>query len=115
MNTKNEKIDVDQLKKVSREFYNMQELANHIRGNMGICWSWGTHAFVKMNDMVLRFKVNGHHHKGHVYLCVNGADLFDVYLTTTHGKIVDILNDVYLEDLIDRIDVRVEKIAEYTH
>ena len=61
-----------------------------------------------MNKFVLRFKVNGFNHKGHVYVGVNGLDLFDVYLTTTKGTIVKVITDIYLMDFIDIVDKAVE-------
>ena len=51
--------------------------------------------FTNYKNKVLRFKVNGHHHKGHVYVAVNGSDLYDVYLTTTRGNIVKEIKDIF--------------------
>jgi len=48
-----------------------------------------------------------------VYIVVNGSDLFDVYLTDNKGKIKESLIDVYVEDLINTIDQRVEYIDAY--
>jgi hypothetical protein len=76
-------------------------------------WSWGANAFKNYKNRVLRFTVSGHIHKGHVYIAVNGSDLYDVYLTTSHGNIKKTLNDIYFEDLQDRLDVEIERIAEY--
>lgn len=76
-------------------------------------WSWGANAFVTVKTKALRFKVNGHHHKGHVYLSVNGCDLFDVVLTSTMGTVKKVMTDIYFDDLFDRIDVEIERIPEY--
>jgi hypothetical protein len=57
--------------------------------------------------------VQGHHHKGHVYLVVNGSDLFDAYLTTSKGTIKSIEKDIHIEDFIDRLDVKIERIDNY--
>lgn len=105
-----EAIDIN--KKGNREFYSMLELVNVLRKNP-IVWSWGAHAWTKMNKYFLRFKVNAHRHKGHIYICVNGADLFDIYLTTIRGNTVKVFNDVYVSDLIETIDNEIEKIPEY--
>ena len=109
-----EKIDFQSFTKTHREFYSMQELVNAILVNhIEKVWSWGAHAWTKMNDYCLRFMVHGHHHHGHVYLVVNGGDLFDVYLTTSRGKIKDIMTDIFIEDLVDVIDRKVERIEAY--
>ena len=107
-----EKIDHNSFTKTHREFYSMQELANVLRRNQKV-WSWGAHAWTKMNDYCLRFMVQGHHHHGHVYLAVNGGDLFDVYLTSNRGKIKEIITDIFIEDLVDVIDEKVERIDSY--
>jgi hypothetical protein len=108
-----EKIDVSLFAGTHREFADMTGLANALRKN-NLVWSWGASAWTKANDYCLRFKVNGHHHKGHVYLAVNAMDLFDIYLTSNQGTIKKIFTDVYLEELVDTIDVAVEKIAAYS-
>jgi len=107
-----EKIDHTKFDKGHRPFEEMSEFVNIISKNHKI-WSWGTHAWTKMSKFCLRFKVTGHHHKGHVYIVVNVSDLFDVYFTTTHGKIKKIENDIYIEDFIDRLDIVIEKIDAY--
>lgn len=107
-----EKIDCKSFVTSHRPFDDMNGLVNAIRRNM-IVWSWGANNWTKMNDYSLRFTVNGHHFKGHIYLVVNGSDLFDIYLTSNRGNIKDILTDIYLEDLIDVIDRRIERIPEY--
>ena len=107
-----EKIDHNAFIETHREFDTMQDLVNAIRTN-AVIWSWGAHAWTKMNDFCLRFKVQGHHHNGHVYIVVNGADLFDVYLTTSRGTIKNIFTDIFVDCLIDTIDNAVERIPSY--
>ena len=95
---KGENINIDKIG--CREFYTMDEFASTI-GRTLFSITWGSHAWTKMNKNVLRFKVNAHRHKGHIYVAVNFMDLFDVYLTTTKGKIVKVFTDVYLEDFLN--------------
>ena len=59
--------------------------------------------------------VSGHHHKGHVYIVLAGDDTFTLYLTTSKGTIKKIVEMVYIDELIDRIDVEVERIKEYVN
>lgn len=93
-------------------FHTMQELASAMTKNMKV-WSWGAHGWTAIGDKFLKFKVNGHHHKGYVYLGVNGLDLFDIILVNKFGDIKEEIHDIYLEDLIDTIDEKVEKIDAY--
>jgi len=95
-----------------RTFYSMQELVTAISRTMKVM-SWGSHAWTMMNKALLRFRVQAHRHKGHVYIAVNGADLFEIWLTTLQGNIKKHFSDVYLEDLIDTIDQEIEAIPEY--
>ncbi len=107
-----DKINIEEFNTGHREFLGMQEFVQNI-ARLRKVWSWGAHAWTKMNDYCLRFKVNGNHFSGHVYLVVNGADLFDVYYTTTRGTIKMIDNDIYLDMLLDTIDKKVEWIEDY--
>lgn len=106
------KIDINELARVSRpqDCHGTLQVLSH---NRMVFFSWGATAFTNFKDKVLRFKVNGHHHKGHVYVVVNGADLFDVYLTTTRGTIVKEMNDIYFDELQSRVDNAIERIDEY--
>ena len=80
-----------------------------------IVWSWGFHNPTIYNDKVLGFNVNGHLHKGKVFLAVNGSDLFEIYFTSHKGEIMQVQKDVYLEDLTTTIDNVVEKIPQYKY
>lgn len=91
-----------------REWHEQTEFVNAIRRNP-IVWSWGATAWTTMGKYALRFKVNGYLHKGHVYLSVNASDLFVVTLTTIRGKITNIIDDVYIDNIIDVIDGVVER------
>jgi hypothetical protein len=95
-----------------RSFDDMEGLVGVLRRHQTV-WSWGAHAWTKMNDYCLRFKVQGHHHYGHIYLVVNGRDLFDIYLTSLRGTVREHIEDVYLDSLIEVIDDKVERIAAY--
>ena len=106
------KIDHRIFVETTRPFDDMNGLCSAIRRNSHV-WSWGAHAWTRMNAHCLRFMVNGHHHKGHVYLVVNLDDLFDAYLTTSRGTIKDVIRDVYIDELVMRLDDRIERIEAY--
>jgi hypothetical protein len=107
-------INIDEITKSTREF-NCNEILDYFRMHTHLFWSWGANGFGNYNNKALKFKVNGHHHKGFVYIVLNGLDLFDVYLTAKSGKIKETLNDIYLEDLFTILDERIEKLPEYSH
>ena len=94
------------------DFYSMADLHSAIRRTMKV-FCWGAHAWTKMNEKMLRFKVEAHRHKGHVYIAVQGNDLFIVYLTNIDGTIKKTFTDVYIDSLIDTIDTEIEYIPAY--
>ena len=106
------KLDINELASKSR-LQDCNETLKVLSHNKIVFFSWGPQAFKNFSNRVLRFKVNGHNHKGHVYVAVNGSDLYDVYLTTTRGNIVKEIRDIYFDELQDRVDDAVERIDSY--
>jgi hypothetical protein len=106
-----EKISIEELKQ--GRILDCKELLSFFQAHKSLFWSWGAHAFMKMTESCLRMKVNGHHHKGHVYIFLNAADTFDVYLTSTQGKILQIIEGLYIDQIFNVLDERIEKIAAY--
>ena len=106
------KIDIDALGKKSRP-QDMNGTLAVLRNDFWKFASWGAEGFQKHKDRVLKFKVNGHHHKGYVYLAVSGSDLYDAYLTDLMGEIVKEVKDMYFDELVDRLDVVIEKVESY--
>ena len=113
MNTKGEVINFEEITKSCRVFDPNETIAQ-LRMDAIKFMCWGATAFTVDNmkkPRMLRFKVSGMKHKGHVYVFLNGADLYDVYLTTIKGKIVDTNGSMglYFDQLTDWIDDRIEK------
>jgi len=116
MNQIKEVIDFKEITKGCRNL-NVKELMNLLRHNLSIFWSWGSHAYTidnKNDCRMFRMTVSGNLHKGHVYIFVNGSDLFDVYLTTNRGTIKQIKKDLFFDMLVNWIDTNIEKIPEYS-
>jgi hypothetical protein len=115
MNTKGEKINSEEITKSCRVFDPNETLAQlQMNRHKYICW--GATAFTvdnMKNPKMLRFYVSGMKHKGHVYIFLNGADLYDVYICTTQGTIKEIGTDLYFDMLTDWIDDRIEKQDNY--
>jgi len=114
MNEVNEKIEIKEIVKSCRSF-NLVEILNVIiRSGLTRAGSWGFRSpFIMVKNYAFRFTVSGMHHKGHVYIVLNGLDLFDIYYTSNQGTIKKISKDVYIEDFIETLDVNIERIAEY--
>lgn len=116
MNAINEKIEPSEIIKGCREL-NPKELISLLQRNRNIFWSWGANNFIvdrMKSPRMFRMLVRGHLHKGHVYIFLNGLDLFDVYYTSNRGTIKKISTGLYFDMLVNDIDITIEKIKEYS-
>ena len=91
-------------------------MANYImqifRAYAMVVFSWGFNTPTAIANG-LRFKVQGFKFKGTVEVVYNeGTDLFELKLIK-NGKVVETVEDVYLDSLVDVIDYRVEKVDNY--
>jgi len=116
MNTKGEKIVIKPIIDQCREM-NVQELFSLLKSDIAKFWSWGVlpKSFKAEGEYTKYFRmiVQGHHHKGHVWIFLNGLDLFDVYFTSRQNTIKEIKTDLYFDMLVDVIDKFVEWVPEY--
>lgn len=94
------------------------EMANYIlrilRSQLMVMFSWGfNHPVALPNNKGLRFNVQGFKFKGTVEVVYNeGWDLFDVRFIN-NGKVIDTIEELYLDGLVDAIDRYVEKTDDY--
>ena len=81
-----------------------------IRSQLIVVFSWGFHKPQRLpNDQGLSFMVDGYKYQGRVQVIYNeGADLFEVRLD--NGEIVE---NVYLDQLVNVIDGMVERCDDY--
>lgn len=81
-----------------------------LRGNLMVVLSWGFHRLMALpEDKGLRFYVEGFKYQGVVDVVYNdGRDLFEVSLGD--GTLVE---DVYLDCLVNVIDGLVERVDNY--
>lgn len=110
-----EKLDWSAKAKQCRNL-DVNELLYVLRSNIMIFFSWGTSRYTvdSRNDVrMFRMQVNGHKHKGFVYIFLNGLDLFDVYLTDFNDVIEKIGSDLYNDMIRDWIDENIEKQSNY--
>ena len=79
-----------------------------------ILMSWGfqSPAVVRLG---LRLKVSGFKLKGTVEIKYNeGLDLFDLTFYNVDGSVRNTLVGVYFDELVDSIDLEVERVENYT-
>lgn len=103
-----------QLSRESRDWpkESINEFIRAIARKVKVC-CWASRNWTIASKNVLKFRVSAHRHKGYIYVRVNGADLFDIFLVSTTGKIKKVFTDIYVEDFIDTIDNEIERIPEY--
>ena len=95
---------------ICKRGFDVQELADALRKNaFWTVGSWGAHAWTRHDNKWLRFMVNGMKHKGHVYITLDWNDTFILYFTTSRGKIVAKMEDIYIDMLVPTIDKFVER------
>ena len=82
-------------------------------GGKAIVWSWGANNWINIQNKALRFTVKGNHFKGHIYIFLNGLDLYDIYYCSNRGTIKIIDTDIFCEDLTEVIDRKIEYISDY--
>lgn len=89
-----------------------QYIMSILKTKLMVVWSWGFNSPMAIPNG-LRFKVQGFKFRGVVDVVYNeGIDLFEVSFIK-RGKVVDVITDVYLDMLVDVIDNKVEKTADY--
>ena len=94
------------------------EMAKYIlrilRSQLMVMFSWGfNHPVALPNNEGLRFNVQGYKFKGIVEVIYNECwDLFDVRFIKG-GKVIDTIEEIYLDSLVDVIDDYVEKSPDY--
>lgn len=87
--------------------------------NKVVYFTWGATQFSYginvHNNPFLRFKVNGMKFKGYVWIFYNrGMDWYDIEFISTHGNLKHRIEEVYFDELQEKIDNYVEKIDSYT-
>ena len=95
------------------------EMARYIwsilKTQLTIIMSWGIDpGSIKVVDLGIQFHVQGFKHTGYVKVTLNeGKDLFEISLLSDDGECVKFLDEVYLDMLVDTIDLAIEKTEDY--
>lgn len=83
-----------------------------LKTQLMVVWSWGFHNPVAIENG-LRFRVSGFKFKGVVEVVYDeGTDLFNVSFIK-RSKEVEVVNGVFFDMLVEVIDNKVEKTADY--
>ena len=96
-----------------------QEMARYIwsilKTQLTIIMSWGINpGSIKVVDLGIQFHVQGFKHTGYVKVALNeGKDLFEISLLSDDGECVKFLDEVYLDMLVDTIDLAIERTEDY--
>jgi len=98
---------------LTKRDFNVKEIVDFFYSHGATYWSWGAEKLTNYMNKGLHFKVNGHHHKGYVFIALDWSDTFDVHIISTQGKILNTYTEVYIFDLFETIDNRIERIPEY--
>jgi hypothetical protein len=94
--------------------FDPQETLQVLKGtNQQIYWSWGVEKVVNYNDLGLILLVNGHHHKGVVFIRLSWDDTYSYFLLNPDLSIKLETHNVYFDELQERVDKDVEYIDKY--
>lgn len=97
---------------VQREF-NPKETLQVLQHNKQIYWSWGVEKLVNYYDKGLILIVNGHHHKGLLFIRLSWDDTYSYFLLNDDNSIKKEVHNVYFDELQNRVDKDIEYINEY--
>jgi len=97
---------------VQREF-NVDETLLLLQQKPNVFWSWGVEKVLKVKDKGLFLMVNGHHHKGWVFIILAWNDTYSYYLLESEKNIKKEVHNVYFDELQYRLDKDIEYIEDY--
>ena len=95
------------------------EMARYIwsilKTQLTIIMSWGIDLdSIRVVSLGIQFHVQGFKHTGYVKVVLNeGKDLFEVSLLSDNGECVKFLDEVYLDMLVNAIDLAIERTEDY--
>ena len=100
-----------------RTWENCDQLMIVFNSHPNIVGSWGSHLFQFIRvesheNNYFKFSVEARRHKGQIYIFLHANDTFEIYFVS-QSKIVGFMNEIYIDEIIERIDERIEKIDSY--
>lgn len=95
--------------KAVQMIFDVNELATVMRKNaFWTVGSWGAHDWKNFENKCLSFNVEGMKLTGQVHITLAWNDTFTLYFTKLDGVVIKIETEVYVDQLIERIDRVVE-------
>jgi len=89
---------------------NAQETLNQLKwGGVQKMMSWGFRNPANVQNKGLLFRVSGFLHKGYVLITLDWTDTYIVHLLSLQCEVKKTIENVYCNELTERIDVIVEK------
>ena len=112
---------IDLMNTLLKREFNANETIAQMRMNSELTWkvlSWGANNWGVLNGIPdcckgMAFKVNARRHKGYVLIALNWDDTYEVHLISTKGNLKHSMDNVYFDDLTNRIDDKIEKVESY--
>jgi hypothetical protein len=102
------------IKALLKDSINCNETMQQLKaGGIAKLMSWGARNYTNIDNKALLFRVSGFKHKGYVLITLAYDDTYTVYLLKLNGEIVKTMEMVYCDELTDKIDEAVEKVADY--
>ena len=100
---------------VNRDLEMARYIWSILKTQLTIIMSWGIDpGSIKVVDLGIQFHVQGFKHTGYVKVALNeGKDLFEISLLSDDGECVKFLDEVYLDMLVDTIDLAIERTEDY--
>jgi hypothetical protein len=93
--------------------FDLNETMAVLTHNKIIYFTWGVSKKYNVDSKGLLLKVNGHHHKGYIFITLTWEDLYNVHLISTHGNIKESIEGIYFDQLTEIIDNKIERIPQY--
>lgn len=106
-------MDIRKIEYLYEREFDTNETLKVLTHNKPIYWSWGVSQLFNCNNKGVLFKVNGHHHKNYVLVTLSWDDTYKVSYLNRELKVIGTDEMVYFDELVERVDNRIERIGEY--
>ncbi|MFI8379597.1 hypothetical protein [Leeuwenhoekiella sp. NPDC079379] len=106
---------MEKLSELTQREFNTQETYQLLKASGSIMWSWGVSKLINYQNEGLLLKVNGHHHKGWVFITLAWNDTYSIHYLNNRYKVKESQTDIYCDMLTRTIDDKIERIDDYQY
>ncbi|RAK21627.1 hypothetical protein B0I03_10559 [Flavobacterium aquaticum] len=104
----------DYLENLCQRDFDISETVAQLKlPNIQVYWSWGVERLVNFQNKGLLILVNGHHHKGWLFIRLSWDDTYSYFLLEGNKTIKKEVHNVYCDQLQELIDLDIEYIEDY--